>query len=98
MQLSIVSGQHTYQIRPQPKPVEQPLREENTPVEKPINFVKSSESAIALLERRKEQEAQSAIYDKPSFKNGNAIYAYKSVQNDQRRSEIETLIGVNLYA
>ncbi|MFC3032519.1 hypothetical protein ACFOEE_08315 [Pseudoalteromonas fenneropenaei] len=98
MQLSIVSGQHTYQVRPQQKPVDASSRQQNTQqLDAEKHYVRSSDKAVALLDAQ-QQDKRSAIYDQPNFKNGVAISAYKNVANDARRQEIRSLIGVDLFA
>ncbi|QTH73153.1 hypothetical protein [Pseudoalteromonas xiamenensis] len=97
MQLSVVSGQHTYQLKPQPK-VDRKVASSDPQPSQLDSYVRSNEKAIAMLDKGGFDGEKQAIYDQPSFKNGVAISAYKSIANEDRRNEIKQLIGVSVYA
>lgn len=97
MQLSIVTGQHTYQIKPtlkEPQKAALPNKPESTKEQ----FIRVDQNAIAQLDTQFQNANRQAIYDQPSFRNAKAIDSYKTIANEERRNEIQSLIGVSLFA
>ncbi len=45
-----------------------------------------------------EEAAEQLVYDQPSPKQSRAIYAYRDVAMQERRSEIQQMVSVDLYA
>jgi len=45
-----------------------------------------------------EQAAENLMYDQPSPKQSRAIYAYKDVAIQDRRSQLEQMLRVDMYA
>ena len=59
----------------------------------------SSERAIALIEREQNQKnSQQALYDQPSKQSRSAVAAYQSVGNQAQREDIQSMLGVDLFA
>ncbi|CAH9050932.1 hypothetical protein PSECIP111951_00294 [Pseudoalteromonas holothuriae] len=92
----IVQSQHTYQLKPAVTKTnaEQAPAPQNT---QQTSYVKTSNEGAALAQKLQD-DFNSTIYDQPNFNNNKAISAYMSINNQQRRNEIESLIGVNIYA
>lgn len=82
--------------RPQPARPVQPERE-NT-----VNEAAGIRVDRGIIERLdNEREAQSnrqSFRDNSEQRNERAIAAYQSLQNEQRRSEVQAMLGVDLYA
>lgn len=97
MKLSIVTGQHTYQLKPTQKEPARVAADKNAQTTR-NDYLKVDQKGIALLESEFQQSERQAIYDQPTFKTGNAIAAYRSIANEERRNEIKALVGVSLYA
>ncbi|MBQ4810628.1 hypothetical protein A7985_09285 [Pseudoalteromonas luteoviolacea] len=90
----LVQNQHTYQL--DSKRVKNPI--ESRPAEsKPTSEIKFSPEGLQLAERF-QQDKRDVIYDQPDFNSNKALQAYSSVQNQVRRSEVQSLIGVDVYA
>ncbi|MCF6434409.1 MULTISPECIES: hypothetical protein [Pseudoalteromonas] len=92
----ILQNQHTYQLKPAIKKAREQAESVPNPVEN-VSFVKTSEKGIELA-KKLQNEFTSTIYDQPNFKTSKAIGTYMAINNQQRRSDIESLIGVNVYA
>ncbi|TQF67388.1 hypothetical protein [Pseudoalteromonas luteoviolacea] len=90
----LVQNQHTYQL--DSKRIKNPT--ESRPNEsKPVSEIKFSPQGILLAEQF-QQSKRDVIYDQPDFNSNKALQAYSSVQNQNRRSEVQSLIGVDVYA
>ncbi|WP_392353149.1 hypothetical protein [Pseudoalteromonas sp. PB2-1] len=64
-------------------------------------YVKSSPQAVVIADKFKaeSQSYQQTIYDKPSsVKVSRAISTYTEFANLDRRAEVQSLIGVDVYA
>ncbi len=64
-------------------------------------YVKSSPQAVAVAEEFKaeSQRYQQTIYDQPTDpKTSRAIATYMEFANLERRAEVQSLIGVDVYA
>jgi hypothetical protein len=92
----IVRNQNTYQVKPQVKKVESERHSAPAPQET-ANFVKSSSQGVELA-KKLQNDFKSTIYDQPDYKTSKAIGTYMAINNQQRRSEVESLIGVSVYA
>ncbi|MBD1583927.1 hypothetical protein [Pseudoalteromonas sp. S16_S37] len=91
----IVQSQHTYQLKPAVKKVNADQESAPQPAEK-TSFIKSSEKGIELA-KKLQSEFTSTIYDQPSFNNSKAISTYMAINNQERRAEVQSLIGVNVF-
>ncbi len=75
-----------------------------TPVQPASNeprpdFVKSSDKGIRLAERLQSgSDYRQTIYDQPNFKASRAISTYTEFAYMERRAEVQSLIGVDVYA
>ncbi|CAM4184541.1 hypothetical protein [Pseudoalteromonas byunsanensis] len=92
----ILQNQHTYQLKPAIKKAREQAESAPKPADN-VSFVKTSERGIELA-KKLQSEFTSTIYDQPDFKTSKAISTYMAINNQQRRSDIESLIGVNVYA
>ncbi|WP_152087710.1 hypothetical protein [Pseudoalteromonas sp. A25] len=92
----IVQSQHTYQLKPAIKKLDAEQQSAPKPTEQ-TSFVKSSDKGIELA-KKLQSEFKSTIYDQPSFNNSKAISSYMAINNQQRRDEVQSLIGVNVFA
>ncbi|MBQ4846850.1 hypothetical protein J8L98_01120 [Pseudoalteromonas sp. MMG013] len=95
--VTVSNNQHTYQLKPVPKA---PRENVTAPSSNPPNLVaqvRDSAEGIKLAQAFQEQ-SRSTIYDQPDFKSSLAISAYKEINNQSRREDVESLIGVNIYA
>ncbi|WP_138597048.1 hypothetical protein [Pseudoalteromonas citrea] len=96
MQMVTVSNnQFTYQLKPiaRGKSTEQEVGS----AAQPSSRVNNSLSGIKLAQAFQEH-SRSTIYDQPDFKTNVAINTYKEINNQERRADVEALIGVNIYA
>ncbi|SFC14347.1 hypothetical protein [Pseudoalteromonas denitrificans] len=59
---------------------------------------KNSPDAIYKFEKNLEKESGSTIYDQPNHKSSIAIAAYTSLAHQNRRSEVQDLIGIDVFA
>lgn len=57
--------------------------------------IRSSQQAISLLDQQQNTPRYAYQSDQ---KQHNAIAAYQSVQNEQKRADIQSMFGVDLYA
>ncbi|MCF2855979.1 hypothetical protein L1286_00720 [Pseudoalteromonas sp. SMS1] len=90
----LVQNQHTYQL--DSKRVAS--RDESRPDESKLtNEIKFSPEGIKLAQQF-QQSKRDVIYDQPDFNSNKALQAYSSVQNQVRRAEVQSLIGVDIYA
>lgn len=82
--------------RPQPTRAVQPERE-NTVNE--ATGIRVDREVIERLDNEREaQSNRQSFRDNSEQRNERAIAAYQSLQNDQRRSEVQAMLGVDLYA
>lgn len=58
----------------------------------------NSKEAIKVFESSLKNEKSSTIYDQPDHKTSNAIAAYTSLAHQERRNEVQSLIGIDTYA
>ncbi|MFC4654825.1 MULTISPECIES: hypothetical protein [Rheinheimera] len=58
--------------------------------------VKASAQVISLLDEQQEQRRTS--YDQPNNKNRQALQAYQSLANQEKREQIQQLFSVDLFA
>ncbi|MDK1287919.1 hypothetical protein [Pseudoalteromonas umbrosa] len=91
----VVQNQDTYQFNSKVVKTQENARSND--ITNPISDIKFSPQGIKLAEQF-QQDKRSVIYDQPTFNSGKAVQAYSSVQNENRRSEIQSLIGVDIYA
>ncbi|NOU50190.1 hypothetical protein HG263_06495 [Pseudoalteromonas sp. JBTF-M23] len=91
----IVQSQHTYQLKPA---VKKANAEQTSAPQAPENksFIRSSEKGIELA-KKLQSEFTSTIYDQPSYNNSKAISTYTAINNQERRAEVQSLIGVNVF-
>ncbi|CAM5224660.1 hypothetical protein [Alishewanella longhuensis] len=82
--------------RPQPARAVQPERE-NTVNE--ATGIRVDREVIERLDNEREaQSNRQSFRDNNEQRNERAIAAYQSLQNEQRRSEVQAMLGVDLYA
>ena len=67
------------------------------------DYVKSSKEGVELANQlfktsAKSNEYSQTIYDQPSAKISKAISTYTEFANLERRAEVKSLIGVDIYA
>jgi len=82
--------------RPQPTRAVQPERD-NT-VNQAAGIRVDSEVISRLDNEREAQSNRQSFRDNAEPRNERAIAAYQSLQNEQRRSEVQAMLGVDLYA
>jgi len=58
----------------------------------------NSKEAIKVFESSLKNERSSTIYDQPDHKTSNAIAAYNALAHQERRNEVQSLIGIDTYA
>lgn len=58
--------------------------------------IRASQQVINQLDNERNQ--QSNFQNSNSFSGQQAVAAYQSQQNEQRRAEVQSLLGVDLYA
>jgi len=61
------------------------------------SFINSKEAIKVFESSIKDQEA-STIYDQPNHKSSNAIAAYNALAHQERRNEVQNLIGIDTFA
>lgn len=82
--------------RSQPARAVQPERE-NTVNE--ATGIRVDREVIERLDNEREaQSNRQSFRDNSEQRNERAIAAYQSLQNEQRRSEVQAMLGVDLYA
>ncbi|AOT10616.1 hypothetical protein [Pseudoalteromonas luteoviolacea] len=91
----VVQNQNTYQFNSKVVKTQENTRPNDQ--SSPVSDIKFSQQGIKLAEQF-QQDKRSVIYDQPSFNASKAVQSYSAVQNENRRSEIQALIGVDLYA
>lgn len=78
--------------------LEQPVADNK----KSAEFVKSSQAGIALADKLQSETVppsyRQTIYDQPTVKVSRAISTYTEFANLERRAEVQSLIGVDIYA
>lgn len=65
-------------------------------VETQRQHLRTSEQAVARLEE--ERTRHTSFEHAPARRGQQAVAAYQSVQHDQRRAEVQSMLGVDLYA
>ncbi|MCG7535415.1 hypothetical protein [Pseudoalteromonas sp. OOF1S-7] len=90
----LVQNQDTYQLR---QSVARPAASEPVTPPKPTAQLKFSDAGIALAQQYN-AEKRDVIYDQPNYKTSIAMQAYSAIQNQERRSEVQSLLGVSIYA
>ncbi|PAJ76341.1 hypothetical protein CJF42_00115 [Pseudoalteromonas sp. NBT06-2] len=65
--------------------------------ESDTRFINSKE-AIKVFESSLKNEKYSTIYDQPNHKTSNAIAAYNTLAHQERRNEVQNLIGIDTFA
>ncbi|WP_052713162.1 hypothetical protein [Pseudoalteromonas rubra] len=90
----LVQNQDTYQLR---QSVAKPAASEPVTPAQPAAQLKFSEAGVALAQQYN-ADKRDVIYDQPSYKNSVAMQAYNAIQNQERRSEVQSLLGVSIYA
>jgi hypothetical protein len=93
--VKVSTNQFTYQLKPFVR--EKMNEQKDNNAAQSASFVNSSPDGIKLAQSF-QTDKRSTIYDQPNFKTSLAINTYKEVNNQQRRDEVEALIGVNIYA
>jgi len=58
----------------------------------------NSKEALKIFESSFKNEKSSTIYDQPDHKTSNAIAAYNALAHQERRNEVQSLIGIDTYA
>ncbi|MCB5225801.1 hypothetical protein JAO78_003115 [Alishewanella sp. 16-MA] len=82
--------------RPQPSRTVQPERES---VVKETAGIRFERDAVERLDSEREaQTNRQSFRDNTEQRNERAVAAYQSLQNEQRRSEVQAMLGVDLYA
>ncbi len=82
--------------RPQPTRAVQPERESAVNAAAGVRFERD---VIERLDNEREtQSNRQSFRDSSDQNNERAIAAYQSLQNEQRRSEVQAMLGVDLYA
>lgn len=74
-----------------------PVRE-TTPVSPEEQNEPSSAQGTFIYSADAEEAAENLSYDQPSAKQSRAIYAYQDVAMQERRSQIQQMVSVDLYA
>ncbi|WP_423185883.1 hypothetical protein ACO1PK_12140 [Alishewanella sp. d11] len=82
--------------RPQPTRAVQ-LERDNT-VNQAAGIRVDSEAISRLDNEREAQSNRQSFRDNAEPRNERAIAAYQSLQNEQRRNEVQAMLGVDLYA
>ncbi|MGO2011992.1 MAG: hypothetical protein ACTJH9_04895 [Pseudoalteromonas sp.] len=75
--------------------------EKVTPNSASKEYVKSSQSGVELakqLSLHSSKTYQNTIYDQPSARISKAISTYTEFANLERRADVQSLIGVDIYA
>ncbi|KZN69395.1 hypothetical protein [Pseudoalteromonas luteoviolacea] len=90
----VVQNQHTYQL--DLKAVKN-AAESRPSTTNSASEIKFSQEGVKLAEQF-QQNRRDVIYDQPDFNSSKALQSYSSVQNQLRRSEVQSLIGVDVYA
>ena len=74
-----------------------PLLEEKRTITPQGEGVRASQQAINLLDSQ-QRSTQNNFQNANSSRGQQAVAAYQSQQNEQRRAEVQSLLGVDLYA
>ena len=79
------------------------VSEQSKPQKSNTDYVKSSPEGLELAKQftktnSKEAQYSQTIYDKPSAQVSKAISTYTEFANLERRAEVQSLIGVDIYA
>ncbi|WP_028834575.1 MULTISPECIES: hypothetical protein [unclassified Pseudoalteromonas] len=79
------------------------LSEQPIPLKTNTDYVKSSPEGLELAKEfvkanTKEAQYSQTIYDQPSAQVSKAISTYTEFANLERRAEVQSLIGVDIYA
>lgn len=82
--------------RPQPTRAVQPERDAT--VNQAAGIRVDTEVISRLDNEREAQTNRQSFRDNAEPRNERAIAAYQSLQNEQRRSEVQAMLGVDLYA
>lgn len=93
--ITVSNNQHTYQVKSVAKGGH--YKSDSNLASDKSSVVNHSLEGAKLADEF-QQNARSTIYDKPDFKTGIAISTYREINNQQRRADVEALIGVNIYA
>jgi hypothetical protein len=79
------------------EPRRAPVSDEKRAVAPQGQGVRASQQAINRLDNE-QQSKQSSFQNANSSRGLQAVAAYQSQQNEQRRTEVQSLLGVDLYA
>ncbi|MCO7187656.1 MULTISPECIES: hypothetical protein [unclassified Pseudoalteromonas] len=90
----LVQNQDTYQLR---QSVTKPAASETQSPVQATTKLKFSDAGVALAQQYNEDK-RAVIYDQPNYKTSVAIQSYSAIQNQDRRSEVQSLLGVSIYA
>ncbi|MCG7560020.1 MULTISPECIES: hypothetical protein [Pseudoalteromonas] len=90
----LVQNQDTYQLRQ--SVVKPAASDTQAPVQQAAKL-KYSDAGVALAQQYTDDK-RDVIYDQPNFKTSVAIQSYSAIQNQERRSEVQSLLGVSIYA
>ncbi|WP_125718125.1 hypothetical protein [Pseudoalteromonas rubra] len=90
----LVQNQDTYQLR---QSVAKPAASEPVTPPKPSAKLNFSDAGVALAQQYT-ADKRDVIYDQPSYKSSVAMQAYSAIQNQERRNEVQSLLGVSIYA
>lgn len=64
----------------------------------PARVVVRQANAQAFAEAEQYQQRSGFAYEQPNNKAKSALDAYQSLQREQKRSELQSLLGVDIYA
>lgn len=101
---SIVASQNSLAINPL---VREPQREADTRQQQEqrqntelpqTQVVNNRGSAQAFEQAERFRQQQQTFYDQPNNRARQALNAYQSLTTEQRRSELQQLVGVDTYA
>lgn len=101
---SIIAAQNSLVINP---PLREPQREvdarqqqeQRQTTELPqTQVVNNRGGAQAFEQAERFRQQQQTFYDQPNSRTREALNAYQSLATEQRRSEIQQLVGVDTYA
>lgn len=73
-------------------------RSDNVPALPQGSGIKASQQAISFLDQQRRSQQSQPDFSSGSRRSQQAVDAYQSVQNDQRRAEVQAMLGVDLYA
>ncbi len=79
------------------KPVQTPT-EDASPQRASARLDVSDEGVILAKQLQRDSATRDTIYDQPSGNNARAIATYIEFANQTRREEVQSLLGVDLYA